>query len=110
MFEDLGPDAETADGFSAFAHFEATTCKEFERARAIYRAGLDKVTRDEAVTLNQRYLTFEKQFGDRSGVEEAIVARRRMEYEAAVKVRKEKKKKKEEEEGLFIYLFIYLFT
>ena len=70
--------------FMAYARFEAKL-KEYERARAIYKYALDQLPRSRSVTLHQAYTTFEKQFGDREGVEDVILSKRRVQYEEHVR-------------------------
>ncbi|KAI9819014.1 MAG: NineTeen Complex (NTC) component [Phylliscum demangeonii] len=81
--EALGDDFLDERLFIAYARYECKL-KEYERARAIYRYALDRLPRSRAVTLYQAYTTFEKQFGDREGVEEVILAKRRVQYQAQV--------------------------
>lgn len=66
--------------FMAFARFE-TRCRENERARVIYRYGVDKLGRDKAPQLYEQYTQFEKQHGDKEGVENVILQKRRFQYE-----------------------------
>lgn len=70
--------------FMAYARFEARL-KEYDRARAIYKFALDKLPRSKAAILHKSYTTFEKQFGDREGVEDVILSKRRVQYEEQVK-------------------------
>ena len=70
--------------FIAYARFEAKL-KEYERARAIYKYALDRLPRSKAMTLHKSYTTFEKQFGDREGVEDVILSKRRVQYEEQIK-------------------------
>lgn len=70
--------------FIAYARFEAKL-KEYERARAIYKYALDRLPRSKAMTLHKAYTTFEKQFGDKDGVEDVVLAKRRVYYESQVK-------------------------
>ncbi len=51
-----------------FAEFEEK-CKEVERARAIYRFALDNVPKAQVDALFKKYTAFEKQHGDREGIE-----------------------------------------
>ena len=69
--------------FIAYARFEAKM-KEYDRCRAIYRYALDRLPRSKAATLHKAYTTFEKQFGDREGVENVILSKRRRLYESQV--------------------------
>ena len=70
--------------FTAYARYEAKL-KEYERARAIYKYALDRLPRSKAMTLHKSYTTFEKQFGDREGVEDVILSKRRVQYEEQIK-------------------------
>jgi len=70
--------------FIAYARFEAKL-KEYERARAIYKYALDRLPRSRSNTLHKAYTTFEKQFGDREGVEDVILSKRRVQYEEQIK-------------------------
>ncbi len=70
--------------FIAYARFEAKF-KEYERARAIYKYALDRLPRSKSIILHKAYTTFEKQFGDREGVEDVILSKRRVQYEEQVK-------------------------
>ncbi|KAE9980319.1 hypothetical protein BLS_008084 [Venturia inaequalis] len=66
--------------FIEFARFECKV-KEFDRARAIYKFALDRMPRSKSVNLHKAYTTFEKQFGDQEGVEDVVLAKRRVQYE-----------------------------
>jgi crooked neck len=70
--------------FIAYARFEAKL-KEYERARAIYKYALDRMPRSKSAVLHKHYTTFEKQYGDREGVEDVVLAKRRVMYEEQVK-------------------------
>ncbi|MEQ2188817.1 Crooked neck-like protein 1 [Goodea atripinnis] len=96
--------------FVAFARFEETqkeassnrtltfTCKffsvfltlsfpsQFERVRVIYKYALDRIPKHQAQELFKNYTMFEKKFGDRRGIEDVIVSKRRFQYEEEVKV------------------------
>ncbi|KAJ5562021.1 RNA-processing protein HAT helix [Penicillium sp. DV-2018c] len=82
--ETLGEDFMDEKLFVAYAKFEAKL-KEYERARAIYKYALDRLPRSKAMTLHKAYTTFEKQFGDREGVEDVILSKRRVQYEEQLK-------------------------
>ncbi|CAO2578504.1 Crooked neck-like protein 1 [Lemmus lemmus] len=58
--------------YVAFAKFEENQ-KEFERVRVIYKYALDRISKQE------------KKFGDRRGIEDIIVSKRRFQYEEEVK-------------------------
>ncbi|KAI1456905.1 cell cycle control protein [Annulohypoxylon moriforme] len=70
--------------FIAYARFEAKL-KEYERARAIYKYALDRLPRSKSMGLHKAYTTFEKQYGDRDGVEDVILSKRRRLYEDQIK-------------------------
>ncbi|KAG8879351.1 NineTeen Complex (NTC) component [Tulasnella sp. 331] len=66
--------------FSAFAKME-TRLKEYDRARVIYKFALSRVSRSKSTALYATYTKFEKQHGDRSGVESTVLGKRRIQYE-----------------------------
>ncbi|KAL9624837.1 MAG: hypothetical protein Q9160_000883 [Pyrenula sp. 1 TL-2023] len=80
----LGDDFMEEKLFVAYARYEARL-KEYERCRAIFRYALDRLPRSKSVILHKSYTTFEKQFGNREGVEDVILAKRRVQYEEQVK-------------------------
>lgn len=82
--EALGDDFMDEKLFMAYAKFEAKL-KEYERARAIYKYALDRMPRSRSANLHKAYTTFEKQYGDSTGVEDVILAGRRVQYEELVK-------------------------
>ena len=53
----------------------------------IYKYALDRISKQEAQELFKNYTIFEKKFGDRRGIEDIIVSKRRFQYEEEVKVR-----------------------
>ncbi|EFJ15431.1 hypothetical protein SELMODRAFT_442275 [Selaginella moellendorffii] len=81
---ELGEDGQTEELFVAFANFEER-CKEFERARAIYKYALDNIPKSQAEELYKKFVAFEKQHGNREGIEDVIVSKRRFQYEDEVK-------------------------
>ncbi|CAD7695161.1 unnamed protein product [Ostreobium quekettii] len=81
--EALGEDGETEELFMKFAEFEEKV-KETERSRAIYKYALDHLPKSQASRLYERYLAFEKQHGEREGIEQAILSKRRFYYEEQV--------------------------
>ena len=81
----LGDECEQIDRvFVNFARFEERQ-KELERARMIYKIALDRIPKHKAPELYETYTNFEKQYGEREGIEEALLSRRRFEYEENVK-------------------------
>lgn len=82
--EELSEDDITDELFLKFAEFEEML-DETERARAIYKYALEHFKEGDASAIRQRYMAFEKQRGDREGIEEAIYVKRREEYESKLK-------------------------
>ncbi|KAF4375938.1 hypothetical protein F8388_010075, partial [Cannabis sativa] len=82
--EILADDEEAEQLFVAFAEFEEK-CKEAERARCIYKFALDHIPKGRAEDLYRKFVAFEKQHGDREGIEDAIVGKRRFQYEDEVR-------------------------
>jgi crooked neck len=69
--------------YVAFARYE-TRLKEYERARTIYKYALDRLPRSKSQSLYQAYTAFEKQFGNKDGLEDVIISKRRLQYEEQV--------------------------
>ncbi|KAF2857831.1 putative cell cycle control protein cwf4 [Piedraia hortae CBS 480.64] len=69
--------------FIAYAAFEARLY-EYERAREIYKFALNRMPRSKSTLLHTQYTKFEKQFGDEAGVEDVVLAKRRLLYEDEV--------------------------
>ncbi|XP_016452009.1 uncharacterized protein LOC107776611 [Nicotiana tabacum] len=80
----LVDDDEAEKLFVAFAEFE-DKCKEIERARCIYQFALDHIPKGRAEDLYNKFVVFEKQYGDSEGIEDAIVGKRRFQYEDEVR-------------------------
>eukprot|EP00794_Sanderia_malayensis_P017528 gene17528-19278_t len=68
----------------AFCRFEENQ-REFERVRAIYKYALEHIPKKHAEELFKNYSSFEKRFGDRSGIEDVIVSKRKFQYEEELK-------------------------
>jgi crooked neck len=81
---ELGDDAQDEELFIAFADFEVYA-KEYERARVLYKYALDHIPKHKAKELYTRYTSFEKQFGDRTALEDVILSKRRFQYEEELK-------------------------
>ncbi|XP_063901171.1 crooked neck-like protein 1 [Zophobas morio] len=79
----FGKDFCNEDLFIAFAEFEEK-CNEFERARAIYKYALEFLDKLTAPKLFSLYSAFEKKFGDRAGIEDILLSKKRMTYEKEV--------------------------
>ncbi|GLH13058.1 Protein crooked neck [Gryllus bimaculatus] len=70
--------------YIAFAKFEEGQ-KEHDRARVIYKYALDHIPKDRAQELYKAYTIHEKKYGDRTGIEDVIVSKRKFQYEEEVK-------------------------
>lgn len=82
--EFFGEDYMDENLFVAFARFEENQ-KESERVRVIYKYALDRIPKQQAQELFKNYTIFEKKYGDRRGIEDIIVNKRRFQYEEEVK-------------------------
>jgi crooked neck len=82
--ETLGDDFMDEKLFIAYARFEAKL-GDHARARAIYKFALDRMPRSQSMNLHSMYTAFEKQFGDKDGVEDVVISKRRVQYEEMVK-------------------------
>jgi len=69
--------------YLVFAAFEES-CGEEARARAVFKLGLERLPKEKSVALQSAALSFEKQHGTQSGIEDAIITRRRATYEDQV--------------------------
>ena len=69
--------------FIAFARFEEG-CREYERARTIFKFALERISKEEARELFKVYTHFEKKYGDRAGIEDVVISKRKLQYEEAV--------------------------
>mmetsp|Transcript_45792 Transcript_45792/g.108601 ORF Transcript_45792/g.108601 Transcript_45792/m.108601 type:complete len:688 (-) Transcript_45792:8-2071(-) len=83
---ELGEYAMDPELLLAFAKFEEKV-KEYERARAIFKYALDSIPKSAAEDLYAAFVAFEKQHGDREGIEDVIVSKRRFQYEEEIKER-----------------------
>ena len=77
---ELPPEEEGADIYIQFAKFEER-CREYARARTLYKYALDNIPKSRAGELYKEFISFEKQHGDRKGIEEVIANKRRFQYE-----------------------------
>ncbi len=77
--------AEYADEklFIAFAQFEEGL-KEHERARVIYKYALDNMPKERCEELYKAYTIHEKKFGERVGIENVIMKKRKLGYEEEI--------------------------
>nr|CAD7423040.1 unnamed protein product [Timema monikensis] len=70
--------------YIAFAKFEENQ-REHDRARVIYKYALDHIPKDRAQELYKAYTIHEKKYGDRTGIEDVIVSKRKFQYEEEIK-------------------------
>eukprot|EP00058_Branchiostoma_floridae_P021154 XP_002606644.1 hypothetical protein BRAFLDRAFT_57911 [Branchiostoma floridae] len=56
-----------------------------DRVRVIYKYALDRIPKQEAQDLFKSYTIHEKKYGDRAGIENVIVSKRKFQYEEEVK-------------------------
>ena len=70
--------------YVAFARFEQLA-GELERARGVYKYALDHLPKEKAFRVFQDFASFEKRNGDREGIEDVILGKRRVAYEEAVR-------------------------
>ncbi|XP_065345584.1 crooked neck-like protein 1 [Cloeon dipterum] len=70
--------------YIAFARFEENQ-REHDRARAIYKYALEHIPKERAQDLYKNYTIHEKKYGDRTGIEDVIVSKRKFQYEEEVK-------------------------
>ncbi|KAK9715749.1 hypothetical protein RND81_06G187000 [Saponaria officinalis] len=80
----LSGDEEVERLFVEFAEFEEK-CKETDRARCIYKFALDNIPKGQAEGVYKKFVAFEKQYGDMGGIDDAIVGKRRFQYEDEVR-------------------------
>ncbi|KAK9383180.1 uncharacterized protein V2V93DRAFT_364467 [Kockiozyma suomiensis] len=67
----------------SWAKYE-TRQKNFQKAREIYRLGLDTLSRANSMRLYNAYSAFEKQYGEREGIEDVVFKKRKVKYEEQV--------------------------
>eukprot|EP00057_Strongylocentrotus_purpuratus_P011966 XP_011666440.1 PREDICTED: crooked neck-like protein 1 isoform X3 [Strongylocentrotus purpuratus] len=70
--------------YIAFSKFEERQ-KEHERAKVIYKYALDNMDKEHAQELFKNYTIHEKRYGDRAGIEDVVISKRRFQYEEEVK-------------------------
>ncbi|PFH35591.1 putative crooked neck family 1 protein isoform 2 [Besnoitia besnoiti] len=63
-----------------FAQFEERQ-RETERAKIIYQQALERLPKGESDLLYEKYVTFQKQFGDKEGIEDTVLSKRVFVYE-----------------------------
>ncbi|XP_056647749.1 protein crooked neck [Diorhabda sublineata] len=81
--EFFGDEHMDAKLYLAFAKFEEGQ-KEHERAKHIYKYALNHLPKEDTKELYKAYTIHEKKYGDRSGIEEVIVSKRKLQYEQEI--------------------------
>ncbi|XP_072167131.1 crooked neck-like protein 1 [Diadema setosum] len=82
--EFFGEDHMNEKLYISFAKFEERQ-KEHERAKVIYKYALGNMDKEHAQELFKNYTIHEKKYGDRAGIEDVIISKRRYQYEEEVK-------------------------
>lgn len=77
--EELGQEALREEYFITFGRFEIKN-KEYDRAREIFKFGLENLPKDKSKKLYEEYLGFEKQYGTKDDIDELIFNERRLHY------------------------------
>ena len=70
--------------YVSFARVEEF-CQELDRCRAIYKFALDHLPKAQAEELYQDFMTFEKKYGDKDGIEDVVISKKRLQYENDVR-------------------------
>lgn len=70
--------------FIAFAKFEENQ-REHDRVRVVYKYALEHIPKERAQELLKQYTIHEKKYGDRTGIEDVIVSKRKFQYEEQIK-------------------------
>jgi len=70
--------------FLAFAKFEEGQ-REHDRARIIYKYALEHIPKSNTQEIYKAYTIHEKKYGDRSGIEDVIMSKRKHQYEQELK-------------------------
>ena len=55
-----------------------------DRVRAIYKYALDNLPKDQCQDVYKKYTIHEKKYGDRAGIEDVIVSKRKFQYEEVI--------------------------
>ena len=56
-------------------------CFQHDRTRVIYKYALDKMPKETCQEIYKAYTVHEKKYGDRAGIEDVIVSKRKFQYE-----------------------------
>lgn len=70
--------------FVAFAKFEESQ-REHDRVKVIYKYALDRLPKEQAHNIFKEYTFYEKKYGDRQGIEQVVINKRRFIYEEQLK-------------------------
>ncbi|CAG8446743.1 16484_t:CDS:10 [Acaulospora colombiana] len=83
--EALGEDHIEQKIFISFAKFETKLKEVCCQARIIFKYALEKLPRSKSESLYNAYTQFEKQYGDKEGIEDVVVGKRRVQYDEELK-------------------------
>ncbi|KAL4471338.1 hypothetical protein ABPG72_011115 [Tetrahymena utriculariae] len=81
--EELGQEALKEEYFINFAKFEIRN-QEYDRAREIFKFGLENIPKEKSKKLYEEYLSFEKQHGTKDDIDELIFNERRLHYKLLI--------------------------
>lgn len=86
--EKLQPKQLTVEFYISFAKFEQRR-GQIERARSIYKFAIDQLKDDDDIgVIDKSYTEFEKQFGDRSALDDILLNKRRKQFEHILNLNK----------------------
>ncbi|XP_050371698.1 LOW QUALITY PROTEIN: uncharacterized protein LOC126789549 [Argentina anserina] len=80
----LADDEQAEKLFVALAEFEEQ-CKDTDRARCVYKLVLEGLPKGRAEDLFEKLVCYEKKYGDREGIDDAIARTKRIQYEEEVR-------------------------
>lgn len=86
--EFFGDDYMDENLFMAFAKFEENH-REHERVRVIFKYALERLSPENRQLLFKQYTLYEKKYGDRAGIEDVIINKRKHQYEEELKLHPE---------------------
>ncbi|KAH8028454.1 hypothetical protein HPB51_016905 [Rhipicephalus microplus] len=70
---------------SLLSHASPGATQQHDRVRVIYKYALEHIPKEKAQDLFKNYTIHEKKYGDRAGIEDVIVSKRKYQYEEQVK-------------------------
>ena len=67
---------------AVLATYDRSPCWQHDRVRVIYKYALDHIPKEQCQELYKQYTIHEKKYGDRKGIEDVIVSKRKFQYES----------------------------